>query len=485
MNETPAQPPPAQPPPAQPPPVPPVSSEARAAARWISGRPRPVLKLLTIGGLILVLLIPLQMIRGVLTERLVRRNEAVAEITGTWGGDQTVIGPVLMVPYRYPVKTVRDQTVDGRVQRVEVEEMGLAQAFFLPDRVEIAGDLDPRVLHRGIYRAVVYRGRLTIEGAFARPSFEDWRVPPENVLWEDAAVGFAITDLRGVEDALQLDWNGRAVPLEPGSLVPGFNVGVTARLRETEALEADDLPFALTLALNGSNGIRFAPVGARNTARLTSSWPDPSFQGQFLPADRTVGPEGFEAQWALSYYGRAYPQQWTVTPGAGARPPALGSALFGVDLRMLVDQYRNVERAIKYGILFLVLVFTGFFLFETLGVARVHPFQYALVGAALCLFYLALLSLSEFIRFGAAYLVGAAAATAMISLYCASVLRGGRRAAIVAVELAAIYGFLFVLLQLQDYALLIGTAGLFAALGAVMYLTRNVNWYEQRPASGG
>ncbi|MCX6998449.1 MAG: cell envelope integrity protein CreD [Kiritimatiellaeota bacterium] len=440
------------------------------------------LKMGAIGGLILLLLIPLAMIRSVLTERLARRQEALANITSSWGSDQVICGPVLIVPYKYRVKAWKEQLLNGRLERLETTETLTAQAHFLPEKLQVIGQLVSEERHRGIYQAVVYRGELQVTGVFARPLFDEWKVAPEDILWDDALVTLAITDLRGAPEALTLSLAGQTCPLEPGSKLRIFSSGVHARLPGLPSALAE-LPFDLTLTLNGSGSLRFAPVGRQTRVQLRSPWPDPKFDGAFLPATRTVSTAGFQAEWAVSYYGRSYPQHWSSrdepSPFTAA---AVTGSLFGVDLLTVVDGYRHVERSIKYGILFLVLVFTAFFLFEMLARLRVHPFQYTLVGMALCLFYLALLSLAEVISFGLAYLVGAAVATLLIVGYSAQVLRSFRRALLIGGELAAIYGCLFVILRLQDYALLFGTAGLFLALGVVMFVTRKIDWYAQDEA---
>jgi inner membrane protein len=439
-----------------------------------------IFKLAGVIFLVLLLLIPLGLIRSVLQERLGRRNEAIADITSSWGAPQQIIGPVLMVPYRYPVKSWKEQpAADGKIQKVEVVEWAVANACFLPSTFTVAGDIQPATLHRGIYEAVVYRGQLALAAQFARPDFASLRIADTNVLWDDAVVAFAIPDLRGVKETLHFTWGAESRPLLPGSKLRGFPSGVFARvggLRDGGGL----IPMRLDLALNGSSGISFAPVGEKNTVKLSSPWPDPSFRGAFLPSERKVTPAGFEATWEVSYYGRGYAQQWTNPEAAEALNPASASAsLFGVSFLGGIDAYRNVERAIKYGVLFLTLVFAAFFLFEILSALRIHPFQYALVGAAFCLFYLGLLSLSEFVAFGLAYLVSAGITTGLITFYCAKALRGGRRTAIVTGLLAAIYGFLYLALQMQDYSLLFGTAGLFAVLTALIYLTRGIDWYAR------
>ncbi len=438
-----------------------------------------MLKMIAIAVLCLLLLIPLILVSSVLTERLARRDEAVKEITSTWGKAQVIIGPVLIVPYQCTQKSLKDQVVNGRVERVEVVESVRARAFFLPSIFKADGRLSPDVLHRGIYEAVVYRGTMTISGSFARPSFEDWKVEPQQVLWDESELAVSITDLRGAKESLKVRLGNDVIPLEPGGRIDGFSSGVYARVKGLDR-QAEAFPFEMALTLNGSRSLRFSPVGINNEVRLASNWPDPGFQGAFLPTERRVGHDGFEALWQLSYYGRSYPQQWTSSNPVTA--DAFRESLFGVDLVSVVDSYRFVERSIKYGILLIALLFTSFFLFEIMAAVRIHPFQYTLVGIALCLFYLALLALSEIISFGAAYWIGAAAATIMVSLYSAKALRGRGRAVFVAIGLPAVYAFLFVILRLQDYSLLIGTVGLFLVLGLVMYVTRNLDWYARDDA---
>lgn len=430
--------------------------------------------------LILFLLIPLGMIHSVLSERLERRNDAVADITSVWGREQNIIGPVLIVPYRYTFKNWKEQPgADGKIEKVEVTETAVARAYFLPASLNVTGDIKPTQLRRGIYQAVVYSGQLELSGWFARPDFDNLRIAEKDVLWEDALVTFAIPDLRGIKETLFLQWGDARIPLVSGCKLKGFSSGIHARVAGLRDCP-DEIPLKLKLTLNGSGGIRFTPGASQTSVKLSSPWSNPSFRGAFLPTDRKVGTDGFNATWQLSQYGRDYAQQWTDRDSSSAlTPESASNSLFGVNFLSGIDSYRNVERAIKYGALFLVLVFAVFFLFEILSKLKIHPFQYSLVGAALCLFYLALLSLSEFIAFGPAYLAAAGATTLLLWFYCAAVLKSGRRTLIVVGLLAAIYGFLFVALQLQDYSLLFGTAGLFAVLAAVFYVTRHIDWYQR------
>ncbi len=431
--------------------------------------------------LVLLFLIPLAMIRSVLGERLSRRNEAIANITSTWGASQTVCGPVLIVPYHYRVTVPRFSPTGSQAPAPAVEETRTGYAHFLPQDLTVTGALAPSVLHRGIYEAVVYSGTLEISGRFDKPSFDDWHIAAEDIVWDDAVVTMGITDLRGANETVTLTWDDHPVRMVPGSKLDVFPSGIHARLGAGILPgTSTSTPFTLKLTLNGSSGIRLAPLGEQTRVTLKSTWPDPSFAGTFLPTDRRVDAAGFDATWKVSYYGRSLPQQWISQDTAhGLTQGSVQQSLFGVDLIDVVDTYRYVERSIKYGVLFMVLVFTAFFLFEVLAGIRVHPFQYTLVGMALSLFYLALLSLSEVMSFGAAYATGSAAATLLIAGYSGAVLKRLSRTLIVTMELVVIYGFLFMILRLQDYSLLFGTAGLFAALAIVMYVTRNIDWYAR------
>ena len=431
-------------------------------------RDSAVFRLVVIGALILALLVPLAMVGDLVHERMTRRDQAAEEIAATWGGRQTVGGPVLVIPYDY-----RRTNDLGKL----VKETDLA--FFLPETLEVTGTITPQVRRRGIFESAVYHSRLELAGAFARPDFDVWGIDERGVHWDEAAISFGITDLRGIASDLAFEWRGETAAIEPGTAgVRLWLAGLTApaALPAADALP-DPYSFLLRFGVAGSDGLDFLPLGKETLVVLNSPWPDPSFGGAFLPETRTITNRGFEARWRVSYYGRGYPQKWRrgvdeigfaeVTPSA-----------FGVGLYLPADLYQKAERSTKYGVLFLLLTFVTVFLYEVFSALRVHPVQYLLVGGALCIFYLLLLSLAEHIPFAVAYALAATATIATIGLYAAAVLRGGGRALLLSGILAALYSYLYVLLQAEDYALLLGSAGLFLILGVVMYVTRKVNWYR-------
>src|SRR5881396_1962754 len=242
-----------------------------------------MIKLLGVGALVLILLIPLAMITGVLRERLQRRNEAVADITSSWGREQNVIGPVLGVPFQYKFKAVKETPgPDGKLERREVEETAIGTAYFLPESLKIDGNVQTQTLHRGIYDAAVFRTQVTLSGKFAPPDFGSLKIDLKDVQWKDAFVTIAVNDLRGTREAIVLDWGGTKRPMLPGSQLPGYTTGATAPLGSDQPIAAD-IQFSIPLDFNGSEGIFFAPFGVQNEAKLKSNSPDVGFRGAFLP----------------------------------------------------------------------------------------------------------------------------------------------------------------------------------------------------------
>ncbi len=436
-----------------------------------------VIKMAIIGGLIVMLLIPLGMVGSLVSERQSRQKEVVKEVADSWGRPQVLAGPVLTVPYLVHVRNDKG---------VEVEPQ-TAWVRFLPETLRIEGAVDTERRNRGIFEVAVYRTGLHWTGTFQRPSFEAWRVKPADVLWRDAYLSIGVPDMRGITSGVSLAWGKQTLQLAPGGSEPGL---WQAGLRTPGPDLADGKPgevyaFAFDLAVNGSEQLSFLPLGKETTVALKSTWPSPSFNGEFLPNRRTVRATGFDAAWNVAWFGRSYPQQWQVSEAKELAPvEALNASAFGVQLFQPVDAYQKTERSTKYGVLFLVLTFLTFFLYEQFNPFSLHPVQYLLVGFALCLFYLLLLSLSEHAPFGLAYLAASAATVLLIGGYSVAILRGALRALLMTVVLGTLYGYLYVLLQLEDYALLLGALGLFLILALVMYLTRRIDWAAPRRPKG-
>lgn len=417
-------------------------------------------KLLVMGLLILVLLIPTFMVQDLISERQNRRAGAVKEISGKWGQAQTITGPVLTVPFRRAY--IRQNGARGYETRY---------AHFLPKVLDIDGRLQPEIRYRGIYKAVLYNGKLALSGRFAGPDFSVLDIAGKDVLWDHAFLALGISDMTGIREAITIAVGNARLAMNPGIETPGVLAsGVSARLPDGLGRRSQ-IPFQLDLDLNGSERINFTPVGETTQVRLASDWPSPSFDGAFLPAERGVDAKGFKARWKVLHLNRNFPQAWV-----GAREKIEESA-FGVRLFAAADVYQQSTRTAKYALLFVVLTFTTFFFSEVINRKRLHPIQYLLVGFALLIFYSLLIALSEHIRFGWAYLIAAAAVIGLITLYAHAAFQSPRLSALVGGILVILYGYLYMILQLEDYALLMGSIGLFAALAAVMYLTRKMNWY--------
>lgn len=434
--------------------------------------------------LILVLLIPINMIDDMIGERRYRQAQVANEISEIWGREQSLFGPVLIVPYREAVE-VRHS--DGSVSLQPQE----GRFFLLPESLKIGARLDPEIRYRGIFETIVYRGAVRFDGSFRRPDFDELGIGGADILWDRAILALSVSDLRGTQGDLRMEAGDYEGNFAPGTTsdVLGGGIGAAAGGALPRGLsDKTDLRFSFSLDIAGSERILFAPAAKETVVTLGSSWRHPRFEGAWLPTERTIGPQGFEADWSVSWYGRDLPQQWLEGSAAAARlEERIRDTRFGVALITPVDFYLKSERSVKYAILFVLLIFATVFILEVAVPVRVHMIQYALVGFAMTVFYLLLLALSEVIGFASGFVVAALVSTAMIALYLGYSARSRALGAQITAVLAAIYGFLYVVLQLEDYALLVGAGGLVAALAAVMYATRNIDWYRMRsgPADGG
>jgi inner membrane protein len=424
------------------------------------------LRLLLIGFLVLLLLIPAAMIGGLVSERRATRDGAVEEVTAKWGRKQVVTGPALVIPY------VQQRTeLDNKGQKVARAQTH--RLTLLPESLVIRGEMESEVRRRGIFSVPVYRLRLEVSGRFALPDLSEWGVEKNEVRWDRAEIGVGVSDARAIQEQTDLTWDGRKISFQPGTGEFDLTTtGIHAPLAGVP--RASTFDFSFPLVLNGSVGAYFVPFGRETSVSLKSNWPDPSFQGNWLPSKRSVTAAGFEASWSIPFLGRNYPQGWT---SEGKMGETVEASRFGLDLVTPVDEYRMAERSTKYAGLFILLTFATLWLIEVLGRLRVHSIQYLLVGAAMCVFYLLELALSEQIGFTPAYVVASVAVVLLIASYSLAALRSPARASTVGGLVAALYAYLYVLLKNEDYALLIGSIGLFLMLAAVMYLTRRIDWH--------
>ncbi len=444
---------------------------AEAGPSWTRS---PLFRLAFLALLVVLLQVPIFTISLLVAERQQRRDGAVTEVSSKWGRAQSIVGPVLVVPYR--VRDVFDDATGRRATRERIE-----RAVFLPERLSAAGKLTPETRRRGIFAIPVYDLDLAMTGEFAPPDFASLGIAPESVVRDGVHLAIGISDVRAVQRQVDLAWGGGAIAFLPGT---GDFRGAKAGLHAEVALPAGDAPltFSFPLRLHGTIGFAMSPAAKQTDVRLTSPWPSPSFQGDWLPAKQAVGPEGFTAEWSIPYLGRNVPQQWTSPEEQGEK---LAASHFGVDLLQTVDAYRMTSRSVSYATLFIVMTLLAVWLAEVLARISVHPIQSLLLCSAVCVFYLLELSLAEHLGFVPAYVAAATAITLMIGAYGSVALRSLRRGVALGVGIAVLYGFLYVVLVAEDYALLLGSIGLFVLLAAVMIATRRVDWerLEARPAA--
>lgn len=423
--------------------------------------------------LVLLLQIPIFFIDGAIGERSFRSHQATEEIAAKWGREQKIVGPVLTVPYERKV----EQEKDGK--KIETQVIELAR--FLAEDLRIDARVDNSIRHRGIFELPVYRVELSLSGWFRQPDFALLGIEPSRILWDRASLSLLIADPRSITSQVALLWNEEKLEAQPLSheLLDGSK-GIEAPLKIVA--NADRHTFSCRLSLQGSMGLYFAPMGRNTATTMQANWPDPSFQGDWLPVEHAVDAKGFQATWQVALLGSKMPRQW-VGNGHGTKTTCMET--FGVNFHQPVDAYRMAERSVKYQLLFLTLTFATLWLMEVLTDLRLHPFHYLLVGAGMCLFYLLELSLAEQMGFALAYGIAALAVVALLASYCLAILKSRGRVVIVAGLIILLYGYLYSLLVNQDYALLAGSVGLFLMLAAVMFLTRKIDWFASRAVASG
>jgi len=418
-------------------------------------------KIISIAILALLMLIPSSMVDGLIRERKYRHQDATREIMDKWSNDQFIIGPVLSIPYkRYSFDKEGKKTTY------------IQQAVFLPEKLNMESKVDPKSRKRGIYEAILYQSTIQMRGYFDRPDFSQWKILDEDILWDDAKINLGITDLRGVEEEISFKMNDVTYRMQPGVAENvSFQSGVSTVVQVKDSSLSDQFSFELALNLKGSQKLMFYPIGATTELTMESNWPDPSFTGKFIPDSHNITKDGFEANWKILQLNRNYPQQWL------NKAYTFSDSEFGLVFDEGVDQYQKNERSSKYAFMLIALSFLIFFFSEVMNRKRIHPIQYLLVGFALVIFYVLLLSLSEHMLFGTAYSIAAVAVIGLVTIYVKAFVGSNKFTLLLSSTLSMIYLFVFIILQLESYALLAGSIGLFLVLAMVMWFTRKIDWY--------
>lgn len=437
------------------------------------------LKLALIALLIVFLLIPQAFMLGLVGERTSWRQQAYSSIEQSWPGMQTLAGPILTIPYQLTYN-VKEQVKDpnGKEREVLREVTETDALYLIPNQLDIASKLQSSLRYRGIYDVPVYSSGLQVTGNFNTQPLLDLiaTTKDKKIRWEKPQLSVMVRDQRGIAAPPQLQWNGASLAFKPGNNLPGSaSAGMHALLPDIDTSQASQLAFAFELELRGMRSMNFALLAENSAVQLAANWPHPSFSGELLPETREITADGFNAQWKASSF--SYNVSGALEQCRKGECAGLLERAVGFELIQPVDVYQQSERSIKYAALFIVLTFVVLILFELLKKLRVHPVQYTLVGFALLVFYLLLISLSEHVDFLQAYTVAALASTSLLTLYFGAILHSRKLGLMLGAGLAGLYALLYVILQAEENALLMGSVLIFAVLALLMLATRHFDWY--------
>lgn len=436
-------------------------------------------------------MMPLASVESIIEGRSERQYEATSNIAESWGKAQTISGPALVVPYEVweDQKEFLIAKDSGERQEVVHREYYTRHKIILPTDVSFDARLDPEIRYRGIYRLALYAAPVSIQGSFALPMAADFGPNVHAIHWEKAWLTLGISDLKSIFEESPLQWNGKPTrPYQPGTRLGGvLGSGFHAAVPIQQEAAGTRQNFSLQLKVRGSGGLSFTPVGEKSRITMAGTWPAPSFQGNLLPEERTITPQGFTATWAISNLTRSYPQVSDLeskellstphdseTSEGASRNSAITSFTTGVNLHEPVSLYRMSLRAIQYAELFIAVSFVALFAFEMLTRQRMHLLQYGMVGLSMSLFYLVLLSLAEHIDFSLAFTAASAVTVAMNSLYIAAATQKKTWGALMGVLLCALYALLYSLLRMEDSSLLVGTALVVLMMAVLMFVTRKL-----------
>lgn len=430
----------------------------------------------------ILLIVPLMMISSTTKERSERKKSVTEEITSKWGRSQEISGPVLVIPFNREVKsTITENNVQKTLISYQTEYLQV-----LPSKLRIESSVKPESRKRGIYESVVYTSTSIIKGDFEKLQLEKEGILPENVEWAKAKLIVGISDLKGLGTFPEVSWNNTKIEIEGSSSTSSlFRENLTAPL-DLSPNKTSEGSFSITLDVRGSDFLSVAPLGKQTQISINGKWGIPSFDGDYLPDDRTVTSDSFKASWNIHSVDRKLPQQWTSSNPVSRPTYELDPAptprkiqknnIIKVAFLSGVDLYQQTERTLKYGILIIALAFLALIFTEILTKTTFHIIQYALIGFALVVFYTLLLSLSEHIGFSPAYLLAFLTTNGIVTWFVRAVSKNNTTALMFAGILTLFFGFNYVLMQLEDYSLLVGSVGIFIILLVLMYITTKVNW---------
>jgi inner membrane protein len=430
-------------------------------------------KMIMVGILTLVLLVPLQYVKSLIEERSKRQKEVVTEINQKWGESIYFYGPIIKVPYLKSNIIIKEENVKSTVSREEVSEDNFI--YFFPNNLKNAATITmKKPLKRNNYESIVFTSEMKFSGNYETNDLKLNTIPAENIMWNKASVIIKTNNLKSIKEEVKIKIGNKNYVFEP---VYNTNPNDSIEALETDIIDFGsilndtNISFQFNLTYDGSEQIKMVPIGKTTEVMMNSNWNSPSFIGNFLPNDnKKITAKGFDANWKILHINRPFSQHFV------GYLPDLRKYSFGVDFIIPVDEYLQNDRASKYGFLVIGLTFLIFFLIQSISKKNIHIFQYSMIGLALILFYTLLISITEHSSFTKAYLISASSVIVMIGLYSVSILKDKKFPLFIGLSLTALYSFIFVIIQMENYALLVGSIGLFLILGAVMYFSRKIDW---------
>jgi len=431
-------------------------------------------RMIMIGFLSLVLLIPLMFIEDLIQERSFRQEKVLDEISKQWGNEVVIYGPIVKVPYKVFVEKV---ITDKKTKKITTETIEhIKYGYFFPDKLDIKSTINPEQKKRGIYTTAVFNSKILINGIFDSLDFSQKEIDDKNILWDKSVVLLKTTNVKGVNSVLSINMDGKKYGLS-SSGTNAYNDNQYYTLESSmiplkgKNKKMKPITFSLYFSVRGSKEIRFIPIGKETTAEITSSWKTAKFMGEFLPYNPDkINDDGFNAKWNILDINRPFSQQHF------NQLPYLNDFDFGVNFKIPVDEYQKSERSAKYGFLVICLTFLVFFLIQTISEIYMHPFQYLMIGLALLMFYTLLVSISEHSNFLKAYAIASISVIGLITAYAKNILKSIKFMLFIASSLTVLYAFIFIIIQLESYALLAGSVGLFIILATVMFVSRKIDW---------
>ncbi len=430
-------------------------------------------RMLVVGFLLLVLLIPLEFVKSLINERAYRQEEVVREINEKWGNEVLLSGPILKIPYKviFEEKIFNEKSNSYYTKTKE----SIENAYFFPDKLNIISQVDTKPLNRSIYESVVYSAAIDVTGNFPIIDFSDTDVADENILWEKATVLLKTSNLKGIKTTPVVHLASEALSMTPQYSTEYLNTIQSNYIANAKEIFAAPLSFSFDLKINGSESLKFLPIGKETDATMQSNWHSPSFDGNFLPEDtnKEISKDGFTASWRILQINRQFEQSFF------GHLPDLSTSAFGTKLIIPVDEYQKSERTAKYGFMVIGLTLLVFLLIQLVSKIYIHPFQYVMIGLALVMFYTLLISISEHSNFFNAYAIAAISVLVLITVYSRAILKGFKFPLLICASLASLYGFIYVIIQLENYALLVGSIGLFLILAIIMFASRRIDWNNE------